>query len=252
MRLWRKARRQLMRLLGLARKAPRRIMLLGGGRTAELVAVALESRGSEVVIVERDDGIRVVSPPRLAFDLAADLTGIVLATVWVAFSVQIRMEEEHLGRMHGPAYDRYRATVPRWIGLPLGAAGNCIVLKPGEHEKIDPALLPPQVELELSTSNRFRRDDIIGMIVPEMNWERKLALKSRSLSVSKPSRTAAYTGECTALGVKSSPSVTRFPTFAACFLRRAPMIRTAPTASSSSCLRRASRSTASIACSAGW
>ena len=51
----RKARRQLMRLLGLARKAPRRIMLLGGGRTAELVAVALESRGSEVVIVERDD-----------------------------------------------------------------------------------------------------------------------------------------------------------------------------------------------------
>ena len=50
----RKARRELMRLLGLARRAPRRIMLLGGGRTAELVAGTLQSRGSEVVIVERD------------------------------------------------------------------------------------------------------------------------------------------------------------------------------------------------------
>jgi trk system potassium uptake protein len=51
----RKARRDLMKLLGLARKAPRRIMLLGGGRTAELVARSLGSRGTEVVIVERDD-----------------------------------------------------------------------------------------------------------------------------------------------------------------------------------------------------
>jgi protein-S-isoprenylcysteine O-methyltransferase Ste14 len=46
------------------------------------------------------------------------VTAIVLATAWVAFSVQIRMEEEHLHRMHGPAYQRYRAVVPRWIGLP--------------------------------------------------------------------------------------------------------------------------------------
>jgi protein-S-isoprenylcysteine O-methyltransferase Ste14 len=45
------------------------------------------------------------------------VTGIVLATAWVAFSIQIRMEEEHLRRMHGPAYDRYRTAVPRWIGL---------------------------------------------------------------------------------------------------------------------------------------
>jgi protein-S-isoprenylcysteine O-methyltransferase Ste14 len=45
------------------------------------------------------------------------LTGIVLAAAWVAFSIQVRMEEEHLQRMHGPAYDRYRAAVPRWIGL---------------------------------------------------------------------------------------------------------------------------------------
>jgi protein-S-isoprenylcysteine O-methyltransferase Ste14 len=46
------------------------------------------------------------------------VTGIVLASAWIAFSVQIRMEEEHLQRMHGPAYERYRAVVPRWIGLP--------------------------------------------------------------------------------------------------------------------------------------
>lgn len=51
----RKARRDLMKLLGLARKAPRRIMLLGGGRTAELVARSLGARGTEVVVVERDD-----------------------------------------------------------------------------------------------------------------------------------------------------------------------------------------------------
>jgi protein-S-isoprenylcysteine O-methyltransferase Ste14 len=46
------------------------------------------------------------------------VTGIVLAAAWVGFSIQIRMEEEHLGRMHGPVYDRYRAAVPRWIGHP--------------------------------------------------------------------------------------------------------------------------------------
>ncbi|MDZ7673483.1 MAG: Trk system potassium transporter TrkA [Acidimicrobiales bacterium] len=50
----RRARRQLMDLLGLARRAPRRIMLLGGGRTAELVGKTLDDRGSDVVIVERD------------------------------------------------------------------------------------------------------------------------------------------------------------------------------------------------------
>ncbi len=49
------------------------------------------------------------------------VTGTVLAAAWVAFSVQIRMEEEHLERMHGPVYDRYGAAVPRWIGLPARA-----------------------------------------------------------------------------------------------------------------------------------
>ena len=49
------------------------------------------------------------------------VTGIVLAAAWVTFSVQVRMEEEHLLAMHGGTYDRYRATVPRWIGLAAGA-----------------------------------------------------------------------------------------------------------------------------------
>ncbi|WP_230534403.1 methyltransferase family protein [Microvirga roseola] len=45
------------------------------------------------------------------------VTAVALAAAWIAFSVQIRMEEEHLGRMHGAAYDRYHVMVPRWIGL---------------------------------------------------------------------------------------------------------------------------------------
>ena len=52
----RRARRQLMELLGLARRTPRRVMLLGGGRTAEIVAARLEDRGAEVVVVERKAG----------------------------------------------------------------------------------------------------------------------------------------------------------------------------------------------------
>jgi protein-S-isoprenylcysteine O-methyltransferase Ste14 len=59
------------------------------------------------------------------------VTGIVLTAAWVGFSIQIRMEEEHLHRIHGPAYDRYRAAVPRWIGLPgrrtEGHAGPAIL-----------------------------------------------------------------------------------------------------------------------------
>ena len=50
------------------------------------------------------------------------VTGAVLAVAWIAFSVQIRMEDEHLRHMHGPAYDRYRA-VPRWLALPGNRAG---------------------------------------------------------------------------------------------------------------------------------
>ncbi|MFV0317545.1 MAG: Trk system potassium transporter TrkA [Microthrixaceae bacterium] len=51
----RQARRRLMDVLDLPVRAPRRVLLLGGGRTAELVALPLARRGSEVVIVEEDE-----------------------------------------------------------------------------------------------------------------------------------------------------------------------------------------------------
>lgn len=50
----RQGRRQLLGLLGLGGRALTRVMLLGGGRTAEIVARQLERRGAEVVVVERD------------------------------------------------------------------------------------------------------------------------------------------------------------------------------------------------------
>ena len=48
----RKGRRELMSLLGLQRTEVKRVMLLGGGRTAELLAQRLQDRGVEVAIVE--------------------------------------------------------------------------------------------------------------------------------------------------------------------------------------------------------
>jgi trk system potassium uptake protein TrkA len=51
-----RARHQLAELLGIAREVPRRVMLLGGGRTAEMVASSLGGRGADVVVVERDTG----------------------------------------------------------------------------------------------------------------------------------------------------------------------------------------------------
>lgn len=50
----RDARRQVVTLLGLARDLPRRIMLLGGGRTALVLARLLDKQGAEVVLVDRD------------------------------------------------------------------------------------------------------------------------------------------------------------------------------------------------------
>jgi trk system potassium uptake protein TrkA len=50
----RRARRQLAKLIGLSHREPKRVMLLGGGRTAELVAVRLAARGASVTIVEHD------------------------------------------------------------------------------------------------------------------------------------------------------------------------------------------------------
>ncbi len=48
------ARWKLMELMDLPHRVPRSVLLLGGGRTAELVATPLVKRGSEVAIVERD------------------------------------------------------------------------------------------------------------------------------------------------------------------------------------------------------
>jgi trk system potassium uptake protein len=50
----RRARRELAELLGLRRRAPKRVMLLGGGRTAELVAERIGGRGVDTAIVESD------------------------------------------------------------------------------------------------------------------------------------------------------------------------------------------------------
>jgi len=62
------------------------------------------------------------------------VTGIVLAAALVAFSIQIRMEEEHLRRMLGPAYVRYCAAVPRWTGPPRHLRGEPAVHgRPVDH-----------------------------------------------------------------------------------------------------------------------
>lgn len=68
----RSARRRVAKLLGLARDVPREILLLGGGRTGQLVAQKLSQTGARVQMIERDpdrarvlaerlDGIRVLN-----------------------------------------------------------------------------------------------------------------------------------------------------------------------------------------------
>lgn len=52
--LKRRARRMVVDLLGISHGATRRVMLLGGGHTAELLAQRLAGRGVDVVIIERD------------------------------------------------------------------------------------------------------------------------------------------------------------------------------------------------------
>ncbi len=49
----RSARRLVIELLGLDSQVPNRVMLLGGGRTAEMLAKSLADRGIQVVVVER-------------------------------------------------------------------------------------------------------------------------------------------------------------------------------------------------------
>ena len=61
----RRARRRVAKLLGLGTGTARHVLLLGGGRTARILAEHLVSRGVEVVIVERD--------PSRALELAQEL-----------------------------------------------------------------------------------------------------------------------------------------------------------------------------------
>jgi len=64
----RSARRGVAKLLGLARDVPREILLLGGGRTATLVADKLRHTGARVQMIERD--------PDRARELAERLDGV--------------------------------------------------------------------------------------------------------------------------------------------------------------------------------
>ena len=64
----RRARLRVARLLGLGTGTARHVLLLGGGRTAEILAARLVSRGVEVVIVERDAA--------RALELAEDLPDV--------------------------------------------------------------------------------------------------------------------------------------------------------------------------------
>jgi trk system potassium uptake protein len=48
-----RGRRQLLQLLGLESKTPKRVMLLGGGHTARILAERLQDRGAFITIVER-------------------------------------------------------------------------------------------------------------------------------------------------------------------------------------------------------
>ena len=62
------ARRRVAKLLGLGTGTARHVLLLGGGRTAEILASHLVSRGVEVMIVERD--------PARAVELAEHLADV--------------------------------------------------------------------------------------------------------------------------------------------------------------------------------
>jgi trk system potassium uptake protein TrkA len=64
----RSARRKVAKLLGLARDVPREILLLGGGRTATIVADKLRHTGARVQMIERN--------PERARELAEQLDGV--------------------------------------------------------------------------------------------------------------------------------------------------------------------------------
>ena len=76
-------------------------------------------------VVERDDGIRVVSPPRLAFDLAADLSPLELESVieqiidnrWCSVEIMMEMGRRlyHPRRPGSVPFARVMASRPAWL-----------------------------------------------------------------------------------------------------------------------------------------
>lgn len=86
----RSARSEVTRLLGLRRAMHRRVMLLGGGRTAEMLAQSLCKTNAEVTLVERD--------PVRAAELAARLTGVLIIEGDITDSELLKSEA--IGEQH--------------------------------------------------------------------------------------------------------------------------------------------------------
>ena len=66
----RRSKRDVLKLLGLQTESHRRVLLLGGGRTAEIVADSLSERSGSVTLIERD--------PARARQLAETLDGVLV------------------------------------------------------------------------------------------------------------------------------------------------------------------------------
>ncbi|HCB34397.1 MAG TPA: Trk system potassium transporter TrkA [Acidimicrobiaceae bacterium] len=74
----RRGRAELMRITGLRRTTLRRVMLLGGPRTAERLGQRLTERGTEVTIIERDEArcLELAKSNRHAKVMHGDITDI--------------------------------------------------------------------------------------------------------------------------------------------------------------------------------
>lgn len=86
----RRFRRRMAALLGLQDIAPKRIMLLGGGNTAEILARQLVTRGVQVLIVEQD--------PARAVELAEHLPDVLVVEGDITDSDVL--EEAGINRFH--------------------------------------------------------------------------------------------------------------------------------------------------------